>query len=63
MYLAVTIPKTSQNVSEHKSGGFAMKKNDWNLQQLKMLLNSNCIDSDESLKRKTAVKNITKEND
>lgn len=40
-----------------------MKKTDWNLQQLKMLLNSNCIDSDESLKHKTAAKNIAKEND
>lgn len=40
-----------------------MKKIDWNQQELKMLLNSNCIDSDKSLNHKTAVKNTVKEND
>lgn len=38
-----------------------MKKIDWNQQELKMLLNSNCIDSDKSLNHKTAVKNTNKE--
>lgn len=40
-----------------------MKKIDWNQQQLKMLLNSNCIDSNKSLNRKTVAKNTNKEND
>lgn len=40
-----------------------MKKIDWNQQELKMLLNSNCIDSDKSLNHKIAVKNTNKEND
>lgn len=40
-----------------------MKKTNWNQQELKMLLNSNCIDSDKSLNHKTAAKNTTKGND
>ena len=40
-----------------------MKKINWNQQELKMLLNSNCIDSDKSLNHKTAAKNITKDDD
>ena len=40
-----------------------MKKTDWNQQELKMLLNSNCIDSDKSLNHKTAAKNLNKENE
>lgn len=40
-----------------------MKKIDWNQQELKMLLNSNCIDLGKSLNHKTAVKSTNKEND
>ena len=40
-----------------------MKKTNWNQQQLKMLLNSNCIDSDKSLNHKTTVKNVNKESE
>ena len=40
-----------------------MKKTNWNQQELKMLLNSNCIDSDKSVNYKTATKNVNKEND
>ena len=40
-----------------------MKKINWNQQELKMLLNSNCIDSDKSLNHKTTTKNTNKEND
>ena len=44
-------------------GVIKMKKIDWNQQELKMLLNSNCIDLGKSLNHKTAVKNTNKEND
>lgn len=40
-----------------------MKKTDWNQQELKMLLNSNCIDSDRNLNHKNATKSTTKESD
>lgn len=40
-----------------------MKKINWNQQELKMLLNSNCIDSDKSLNHKIVTKNTNKEND
>lgn len=44
-------------------GVIKMKKIDWNQQELKMLLNSNCIDSDKSLNHKTTTKNVNKGND